>query len=618
MMIVDFFLLSLSIVLAFLIRFEGYLPPEYLITIQRHLLISVAIKIIVLRLFKLYSSLWEYASIEEMIQIFLGAVLANGGFVIYFTLIAERIPRSIFVIITIIDIMLLGGFRMSYRILDRMRSYGHIPKKKAFKRLLVIGAGDAGAMVVKELKKYQHLDSKPVALIDDDESKKGRRIHGVPILGTRKDIHRIAIEQEIDEIVIAIPSAAKKEIRDIVNHCKETDAKLRIVPGVYELIDGQVRISEIREVEIEDLLGREVVNLDTDNIQAFIQDKTVMVTGAGGSIGSELVRQIIKFKPQKLIMLEINENALYSLQHELKQISLKTVYVIASIRDADRLDYVFKIHRPDVVFHAAAHKHVPLMEENPYEAIKNNVFGTLNLAKIADKYKVKRFVQISTDKAVNPTNVMGATKRICEMMIQSFNYESETDFTAVRFGNVLGSNGSVIPLFKNQIKNGGPVTVTHPNIIRYFMTIPEAKQLVLQAGAMALGGEIFVLDMGEPVKIIDLAKDLIRLSGFIPYEDIDIEITGLRPGEKLFEELLLSEEGILKTSHQKIFIGKPVFIDTISFKKSLENLKNIINTANEQEIKFHLKKMVPEYHSQDIGTSLTPLDKVIHINTKKA
>ena len=595
LMVTDVFLLSVTIVMAYFIRFEGFIPDQYLPIIRQNILVTVMIKIVILYFFKLYSSLWIYASVEEMMQIIMGTLLANAGAVLYLVLNQVQIPRSIYIIVLILDMMALGGFRMSYRILRRAKKGNLFSGSRNNKRVLVIGAGDAGVMVIREMKRHEELMSKPIALIDDDEMKKGMSVNGVPVLGTRRDIFHIVKTKKIDEIIIAIPSATKKDIRDIVRECKNTGAKIKILPGVYELLDGNVTISQIREVEIEDLLGREEIHLETQHIDEFLNKKTVMVTGAAGSIGSELVHQIIKFKPNQVVLFDINENGLYNLQQELKQHDIQLTYIIASVRDLKRLDYIFNKYKPQVVFHAAAHKHVPLMEDSPYEAVKNNVFGTWNLAMTSDKHQVEKFVLISTDKAVNPTNVMGATKRICEMIVQSYNNESQTEFAAVRFGNVLGSNGSVIPLFKKQIQDGGPVTVTHPDIIRYFMTIPEAAQLVMQAGAMAKGGEIFVLDMGEPVRIMDLAEDLIRLSGLKPYDDIDIKVTGLRKGEKLYEELLLNEEGIQETRHHKIFVGKPVHTDIEELRQHLETLRNIVNQGKPKDIRLHLKTLVPEY-----------------------
>jgi len=503
-----------------------------------------------------------------------------------------------------IDILLIGASRISYRALRRVKNNEYAKGNKEEKRVMVIGAGDAGAMVIREFKNHNQLNSKPVAIIDDDVKKEGQRINGVPILGQRWDITSIAKKMKIDEVIIAMPSASRADIKEIVDECKKTKSKLKILPGMFELIDGKVSIKEIRDVQIEDLLGRDQIKLNNKEISGYLRDKRVLVTGGGGSIGSELCRQIAKFAPSELVILDIYENNAYDLQNELtrRYPDLNLRGVIASVRDKDRIDGIMEAIRPDVVFHAAAHKHVPLMEDNPQEAVKNNVLGTLNVAQSADKYGVKRFVMISTDKAVNPTNIMGATKRIGEMIIQSIDKVSKTEFVAVRFGNVLGSNGSVIPLFKKQISEGGPVTLTHPDIIRYFMTIPEAAQLVIQAGAIAKGGEIFVLDMGEPVKIIDLARDLIRLSGFEPDVDISIEITGLRPGEKLFEELLLDEEGIESTDYQKIFIGKPIFTDYKLLIKSMERLSGIVKDNNSEALIEYLQQLVPTYKRADTQT----------------
>lgn len=604
---VDVGLLVLSLFLSFLIRFEGTFPAEYFGLADRFLVNVIIIKIVVLFLFGLYNSLWEYASIEELLKISAASVVANTVMLSFLFLFETRIPRSIYIIVTILDVMFIGGVRLSYRMLRRVKNQGSIFKRSVKKRVMIVGAGDAGAMVIKELKRHSDLNMKPIVVMDDDNMKWGKSIQGVTVRAGTKDISRTAKNRRIDEIIIAIPSASKRDIAAIVHECKKTECELKILPGVYELINGQVSISEIRNIEIEDLLGRDEVKLDIGDLQALLSGKTVMVTGGAGSIGSELARQIVKYRPQKLILLDINENGLFQIQHELKRgmdkskIAVPVEVLIASIRDRRRIEKIFELYQPQVIFHAAAHKHVPLMEESPYEAIKNNVFGTQNLVEVSDRYHVETFVQISTDKAVNPTNVMGATKRICEMLIQTQNPVSKTEFVAVRFGNVLGSNGSVIPLFKQQIEAGGPVTVTHPEITRYFMTIPEAAQLVLQAGAMAQGGEIFVLDMGEPVKILTLAEDLIRLSGFIPYEDMDIEITGLRPGEKLYEELLLKEEGILETRHDKIYIGRPLNVNPEQLKTQLSQLETMIDEESDQALKQVLRGIVPTYQDQPAG-----------------
>ena len=542
----------------------------------------------------MYKTIWRHASVLELYSIVTAIVLSNAAVLGFLYIWQANLPRSVYILTTLIDMTFIGGLRFSFRAIGH--NMANI-NKKMMKRVMIVGAGDAGVMVVREYRNHLQLNSKPVVLIDDDVKKQGKVINGVPVVGGRQSILSAAENYHIDEIVIAIPSASKRDIREIIDICKETKCKVKIVPGMYELIDGQVTIKKIRDVEIGDLLGREEVKLDLESISTYLTNRVVLVTGGGGSIGSELCRQVARFNPEKLIIFDIYENSAYDIQNELlrKYEKLNLKVLIGSIRDRNRVDEIFKAEKPDVVFHAAAHKHVPLMEASPKEAIKNNVFGTLNLVQAADKYKVKRFVMISTDKAVNPTNIMGASKRICEIIIQSIDVNSETEFVAVRFGNVLGSNGSVIPLFKKQIENGGPVTVTHKDVIRYFMTIPEAAQLVIQAGAMAKGGEVFVLDMGEPVRIMDLAKDLIRLSGFEPGVDIPIEIIGLRPGEKLYEELLLDEEGIETTSHNKIFIGKPIYTDYKLLLKSLEELKRIVREEGEEELVQFVKHMVPTY-----------------------
>jgi FlaA1/EpsC-like NDP-sugar epimerase len=448
----------------------------------------------------------------------------------------------------------------------------------------------------------------PVVVVDDDNKKHNSNIHGVPVKGGRDKLVQLAKEYKIDEIIIAVPSAQKREISDILRICKDTKCKLKKLPGVYEIINDNVSISSIRDVNIEDLLGRDEVNLNIKEISNYIKNETVLVTGGGGSIGSELCRQVARFHPNKLVILDIYENNAYDLQQELIRLfknKLNLEVIIASIRDKKRLEQIFDYYRPGVVFHAAAHKHVPLMESNAAEAVKNNVIGTLNTVQCADKYKVKKFVMISTDKAVNPTNVMGATKRISEMVVQAMNKQSQTEFVAVRFGNVLGSNGSVIPLFKKQIEAGGPITVTHPEITRYFMTIPEAARLVIQAGAMAKGGEIFILDMGESIKIVDLAKDLIKLSGFVPDVDIKIEFTGLRPGEKLHEELLLDEEGIESTTHKSIFVGKPLELNYDELIGKIKGLEESLD--NTQRIKDSLGSIVLNYDMENGEAAATKL-----------
>lgn len=601
--ILDTILINLSYILALFIRFDGNIAGdqfvEYFVRYKEHFIYITIIKLVIFLYFKLYKSVWKYASIQELMNIVVASVVSNTAILSYMFIMQSNLPRSIYILAALLDMVLIGGVRFSFRAISTVGS--ELLKNGNQKKIMIIGGGDAGAMVIREYKNHTQLNSKPVAIIDDNQKKQGQMINGVPVVGKRADIPTIVEKLKIDEIIIAMPSVSKKQTREIVEIAKTTKAKLKIVPGMFELIDGKVNIKNIREVDIEDLLGREEIKTDLKEISSYITNKVILVTGGGGSIGSELCRQIANFGPKKLIILDIYENNAYDIQNELlrrhKDLNLKTV--IASVRDKDRIVELMNNERPQVIFHAAAHKHVPLMEESPKEAIKNNVFGTLNLAQAADKAGVDKFVMISTDKAVNPTNIMGASKRMCEMIIQSMDSISETDFVAVRFGNVLGSNGSVIPLFKKQIAEGGPVTVTHKDVIRYFMTIPEAVQLVIQAGAMASGGEIFILDMGEPVRILDLAKDLIRLSGFEPDVDIPIVITGLRPGEKLFEELLLDEEGISATKHDKIFIGKPTFTDYKLLLRSLEEANRVIKAGTDRDIKEYVKTIVPNYREND-------------------
>ena len=466
---------------------------------------------------------------------------------------------------------------------------------------MIVGAGMAGSTILNEIKGSEKLYGDVLAFVDDNPNKQGRIINGIKIEGGREDIPALVEKYDIDEIYVALPSAKTKDRRDIINICQETGAKVKTLPAIYQLVNGEVSVSKLREVSVEDLLGRDQIQYNVDEVAAYIKGKVVLVTGGGGSIGSELCRQIIKQDPKMLVVLDIYENTAYDLQQELKYHypDKDMRFVIGSVRDLHRLDVIFEKYHPQLVFHAAAHKHVPLMEHSPNEAIKNNVFGTYNVALTAEKYEVEKFVLISTDKAVNPTNIMGASKRICEMIIQTMAKYSKTTFVAVRFGNVLGSHGSVIPLFEKQIKAGGPVTVTHPDIIRFFMTIPEAVGLVLQAGAYAKGGEIFVLDMGEPMKILDLAKNMIRMSGFIPDEDIKIEFTGLRPGEKLYEEVLMDEEGLTDTANEMIHIGKPIALNEEVFFEQLRELREATR-KDLPTIKKVVADIVPTYTPQNI------------------
>lgn len=596
----DTVLVIVSFFLAYLIRFDfeyESIPKNFVQYIPILLGISIILKISVFILFKLYRSLWRYAGVYELVSVFLASAITNGAMFAYIAFVDRLAPRSIFVITGMIDVFFIGGSRLVYRLYRRL-VLGRVIKVDNLKRVAIFGAGDAGAMIAKEIELHPEMRYKLVAFLDDSDDKKGRKVNGIPVLGGIEDIEDVVDSKNIDEIIIAIPSAKPAIINNIYERCSKTDCKVKILPSMSQLINETISLQKIKDVDIEDLLGREPIMANLEEIAQYLGGKVVLVTGGGGSIGSELCRQIASYEPRKLLMLDNYENNLYDILNELtkKYPELDLVPIIANVREMNRLDEIFADYKPNIVFHAAAHKHVPLMENHPEEAIKNNVFGTWNVAHCADKHQAERFVLISTDKAVNPTNVMGATKRIAEMIIQSLNEKSKTEFVAVRFGNVLGSNGSVIPLFKKQIEQGGPVTVTHPDITRFFMTIPEAVQLVIQAGSMAQGGEIFVLDMGKPVKIMDLARNLIRLSGFEPNEDIDIEITGLRPGEKLYEELLMNEEGLKATKHNKIFVAKPLHTDYELLKRELEHLSTTIyKTADHQEIKEYVKVLVPTY-----------------------
>ncbi|MEA4848788.1 MAG: nucleoside-diphosphate sugar epimerase/dehydratase [Clostridiaceae bacterium] len=605
LLIIDAALINLAVYIALIFRFDGKIPEQYIQIFKNTFIYITLIEVMIYYLFGLYKSLWNYASIDELIQVFFATSVGAVGIFTYGTIIGARLPRTVYAMAWILMFLFAGGIRISGRLARRMQRFSK-NMGTGVRKVMIVGAGQAGSMVIKELKDHQDLNMIPAVVVDDDTKKHNSYIHGVPVKGGRDKLIQLAKEYGIDEIIIAVPSAQKSEISDILRICKETKCKLKKLPGVYEIINEDVSIKNIRDVNIEDLLGRDEVNLNIKEISGYIKNETVLVTGGGGSIGSELCRQIARFHPRKLIILDIYENNAYDLQQELKQSfknKLNMEVVIASVRDKKRLEQVFDKYRPGLVFHAAAHKHVPLMEDNPPEAVKNNVIGTLNAVQCADKYKIKKFVMISTDKAVNPTNVMGATKRVSEIIIQAMDKRSQTEFVAVRFGNVLGSNGSVIPLFKKQIEAGGPVTVTHPEITRYFMTIPEAARLVIQAGAMAKGGEIFILDMGQSVKILDLAKDLIRLSGFEPDIDIKIEFTGLRPGEKLYEELLLAEEGIESTRHKSIFIGKPLELD---YEELIEKIKDLeASLDNTQKIKDCLSSIVINYDIENSEAAVT-------------
>ncbi len=591
----------LAIAMRYEFDLEG-IPDYFLETIIRFLPFNVVLTILIFYIFKLYNSLWAFAGENELQNLVVACICSAGvdGIGLFLVKVEERpVPNSYYFMYGFILITLIFASRFSYRFL---RSKKHkLQNKKNATQVMIIGAGDAGNSIVKELAISNYSTMSVACIIDDDRTKWGSYVQGIKVEGGRDKILECVDSHDIDEIFIAIPSASRQTIREILEICKETECKLKSLPGIYQLVNGEVSVSKLRDVEVEDLLGRDPIQVDIDSILGYVSGKVVLVTGGGGSIGSELCRQIAAHKPGKLIIVDIYENSAYEIQQELlhKYPDLDLLVLIASVRNTNRMNTIFETYRPDIVYHAAAHKHVPLMETSPNEAIKNNVFGTWKTAQAAATYGAKKFVMISTDKAVNPTNIMGASKRICEMIVQTFNRHYATEFVAVRFGNVLGSNGSVIPLFKKQIAQGGPVTVTHPDIIRYFMTIPEAVSLVLQAGAYARGGEIFVLDMGEPVKILDLAKNLIRLSGYKVDEDIKIEFTGLRPGEKLYEELLMDEEGLQDTANKMIHIGKPIEIDEMKFFAQLKNLKE--ESRNEcADIRPLIQEMVPTYRRNPI------------------
>ena len=599
LVIVDIFLITLSGFLSLYIRYDfrfSNMDMRYVDYEIWYLPVNLAVTLLLFVLFKLYRSVWRFASSTELLNV-IGACSASIVLqIVGMSILNMRMPVSYYLMKYVLLIVGVGMVRFAYRILRMLQEKRLFGERDTMKNTMIIGGGEAGAMIIKEFQNSQYLNQRICCVIDDNAAKQGKYLRGIKIMGGREDICRLAQELKIDEIIVAMPSAPQSEVRDILNICKETDCELKVLPGLYQMIKGEVSISKLRKVEIEDLLGREPIRVQLDEIMGYVAGKVVLVTGGGGSIGSELCRQVAAHEPKQLIIFDIYENNAYDIQQELKDRfpELNLVVLIGSVRNTHRINGIFEKYRPDIVYHAAAHKHVPLMEDSPNEAIKNNVFGTYKTAMAADKYGAKRFVLISTDKAVNPTNIMGASKRICEMIIQMMNQHSSTDFVAVRFGNVLGSNGSVIPLFKKQIEKGGPVTVTHPDIIRYFMTIPEAVSLVLQAGALAKGGEIFVLDMGEPVKILDLATNLIRLSGYKPYEDIDIEFTGLRPGEKLYEELLMSEEGLQETPNKLIHIGKPIVFDEEKFRRQLAELKETADHDSDA-IKQLVQKIVPTY-----------------------
>lgn len=598
--IVDVLIIAVSYWVTALIRFNFNLSKEFSSVIWSRIPIVLLIYVVLFSALKLYSSLWTVAGLEEYVKVVTANIAASLLTVFFGFLIAPRVPLSISLFSSTLILLGTLGFRIIFRIYRRLNMIAVPKSKKTEKNILIIGAGEAAALVIKEVKNHRQMNIGIVGLLDDDDYKQNAYVGGYPVLGKTEDVIDVVDEFNVDEIIFAIPSIPPSEKKRILELSQKSKAKLKTLPGMYELVQNGFSYNQIRDVDVTDLLGRKEIILNNEEIKGYITGKVVLVTGGGGSIGSELCRQITQLMPKRLIIVDIYENNAYDIQNELlmHNTNLDLKVLIASVRDREKIDSIFESEKPDVVFHAAAHKHVPLMETSPGEAIKNNVFGTLNVAQAAAKFKVQKFILISTDKAVNPTNIMGATKRLCEMIIQTMNAENkDTDYVAVRFGNVLGSNGSVIPLFKKQIADGGPVTLTHKEITRYFMTIPEAVQLVLQAGSYAQGGEIFVLDMGQPVKIYDLAENLIRLSGFTPNVDMDIEITGLRPGEKLYEELLMAEEGLSHTRNPLIFVGKPNTFNAEKLMGELMMLKTMVHdySVKNEDLKQFMKKIVNTY-----------------------
>lgn len=604
LIIYDTLAVSVAEFLALWTRFEfriGQIIPEYLNHAMCYLLVNIIVTIAIFAFMKLYNSLWQYASVQEMLNVFIACALAAGSQSVGMHMFLWDMPRSYYILYFFFLLALICMSRFFYRGVRVVKNSYVAGKRNTSVPTMIIGAGDTASYLIKDMNNRLSLRNKAVCVIDAAPQKIGSHILGVPIVGNDSNIEEAARKYYIQEIFIAIPNLPGRRKKEILDLCKNTGCKIKILPSMAQIVNEEVSVSHFREIEIEDLLGREPIKINLDEVMGYIAGKVVFVTGGGGSIGSELCRQIAAHKPKQLIILDIYENTTYALQLELqkKYPDLNLSVLIGSVRNTHRVDTIFEQYKPQIVFHAAAHKHVPLMEDSPNEAIKNNVFGTYNVARAAGNNRAERMVLISTDKAVNPTNIMGASKRICEMIIQGIQHQyPNTNYVAVRFGNVLGSNGSVIPLFKKQIAEGGPVTVTDKNIIRYFMTIPEAVSLVLQAGAYAKGGEIFVLDMGEPVKIDDMARNLIRLSGYEPDVDIPIVYTGLRPGEKMYEECLKEEEGLQKTSNNLIFIGKPITFDETKFFAQLIELKKTAYEDN-PKMKQVVEQIVPSYYADE-------------------
>ena len=611
----DVIVINLSYITALWLRFDcqySTIHDYYLSAVYRVMPIYTIAMLLTIAGLRLYQSVWRYASLPELVRVF-SASAASLVIQIIATLAAgQRMPISYYFIGWILLFGTLAVSRFSYRMIC-MIYRGHKKSQRKAKNVMIIGAGEGGKELLDELLRSKHLNVQAKCFIDDDSSKHGKYISDVPVVGGREEIMTAAHHYEVDQIILAIPTLSAKEKRDILTICKETGCELLSVPGIYQLVNGDVSVSTLKKVSVEDLLGRDSIKVNLDEIMGYVKGKVVLVTGGGGSIGSELCRQIAANEPKQLIIFDIYENNAYEIEQELKRKykdSLNLLTLIGSVRDSKRVNQIFETYKPQIVYHAAAHKHVPLMEHNCCEAVKNNVFGTLNIVSSSERYGVKKFTMISTDKAVNPTNVMGATKRMCEMIVLSRS-GSKTNFSATRFGNVLGSNGSVIPLFKRQIAAGGPVTLTDRRIIRYFMTIPEASQLVLESGAMARDGELYVLDMGRPVKILELAESMIRLSGFEPYRDINIVETGLRPGEKLYEELLIKTEELTKTDNRMIFIERDKPLSREEIDSKLEILRKAVESQDDEKVRRAMKRVVDTYHApEEVNSSAVEADEM--------
>lgn len=607
LLLVDACLIALCMIGALWIRFDfdyKKIEPLFLHSIEKYMWINIVCTVIINYIFKLYASLWRFASVEELKNVVCAVLISSFLQLCGMSIFKYKTPRSYIFIYTLLLAVFMIAPRFSYRFLRI--SYRKKTAEKERKPIItmVVGAGAAGYVLVREMKNSKHLSRKIPCIIDDDPQKQGTYLQGIPIVGKKEDIEKMAKKYNIEEIIIAIPTISQEERKKLLDICQRTACKIKMLPGIYQMVNDEIDMSMLQEVKIEDLLGRDSIDLRMDEIQEYIEGKVILVTGGGGSIGSEICRQVALHNPKQLIIVDNYENNAYAIQLELKKKypDLNLVTLIATVRERGRVEEIFKQYHPDIVYHAAAHKHVPLMEDSPNEAVKNNVLGTYNVAAAADKYHARKMVLISTDKAVRPTNVMGASKRICELIVEMFSQKSQTEYAAVRFGNVLGSNGSVIPVFQKQIEAGGPVTVTHPEIIRYFMTIQEAVNLVLQCGAYASGGEIFILDMGEPVKILDMARKMIRLSGYVPDQDIKIVFTGLRPGEKLYEELLIDEKNLVGTKNDRIFIAQ---MDKTDLESMSARIKKMIEHAYEEtkDIQADIKEIVPEYKEQKKNTT---------------